>query len=225
MVDIPVHKRAKRETMKNLIIVGAGGFGREVLSYCQDYQHLKKEWEIIGFIDDNREALDNYDHNISIIDTIKDYSPQPNDVFIMAIGLPTENKLKIGDMLTNKGAHFISLLHPTARMAESASIGKGCVIAPMAGISCEVTLCNFITVNAYASVGHDSVLHDGCTIGPYASIAGKVKLGRGVSVSIHGCILPGLQVGEFASVGPGSVVVKNVKPKTTVFGVPAKKLF
>jgi len=210
--------------MKRLIIVGAGGFGREVLSYCQDCQHQKKEWEIKGFIDDNKVALESYNYNLLIIDTIKDYSPQPDDVFVMAIGFPTINKLIVGEMLINKGAHFISIIHPLARVDKRASIGAGCVIAPWACISCEVNLGDFITINAYASVGHDSILHNGCTISSYGSIAGKAKLGKGVSVGIHGVILPGVEIGDFATVGSGSVAVKLVKPNTMVMGVPAKKI-
>lgn len=208
--------------MKKLIIVGAGGFGREVLAYCRDYQLHQKEWEIIGFIDDNRDALDNYNYDLSIIDTIKDYMPKPDDIFVMGIGLPTAHKLMIGEILLTKGAHFITLIHPAAKVDERASIGIGCVIAPWAGISCETKLGNFVTMNAYASVGHDSTLEDGCTVSSYGSIAGKVKLGRGVAVGLHGCVLPGCEIGDFATVGSGSVVVKNVKPQKTVMGVPAK---
>jgi len=212
--------------MKNLIIVGAGGFGREVLSYCFDIQKNNSDnnWHIIGFIDDNLNALNNYSYDISIIDTIKNYIPSNDDLFVMAIGLPTDQKISIAESLVKRGAQFISLIHPTARVDQRAIIGQGCIIAPYAGISCDTVLGNFVTLNAYSSVGHDSIIEDGCTISSYASIAGKVVLGTGVSVGLHGCVLPGCKIGNFAVIGSGSVVVKNVKANSTVMGVPAKKI-
>ena len=210
--------------MKELIIVGAGGFGREVLSYCLDCLSINNEWIIKGFIDDNVKALDNYNYKINIIDTIVNYRPTDNDIFVMAIGLPTEQKLYVANLLLDKGAKFLSMIHPLARIDKNANIGYGCIIAPWAGISCDTMLGNFVTVNAYASIGHDSIIGDGCTISSYASIAGKVVLGKGVTVGLHGCVLPGVKLGDYAVVGSGSVVVKNVKSRKTVIGVPAKEL-
>jgi acetyltransferase-like isoleucine patch superfamily enzyme len=68
------------------------------------------------------------------------------------------------------------------------------------------------------------MLGDGSTLSAFAHVSGAVKLGKGAYVGIHGCILPGVEVGDFAVVAAGSVVVKNVKPGTTVMGVPAKKI-
>ena len=79
-------------------------------------QNKKREWEIKGFIDDNTKALDGYNYDVKIIGTIKDYSPEPDDIFAMAIGLPIADKLSVGEMLLNKGASFISVIHPTAQV-------------------------------------------------------------------------------------------------------------
>lgn len=211
--------------MKNLIIVGAGGFGREVLSYLSDIKDRQNTWMIKGFIDDNLNVLNNYNCEYEIINTIGKYIPEHNDIFVMAIGLPTESKLEIGNYLLEKGAKFVNIIHPTARVDKRASLGIGCVVAPFAGISCDVSIGKFVTINAYSSVGHDSIIGDGSTISSYASIAGNVKIGKGVSVGLHGCILPGCKVGDFAVIGAGSVVVKNVKPRSTIIGVPGKLLY
>ena len=210
--------------MKKLIIVGAGGFGREVYNYALSVREQQQGWEIAGFLDDNPGALDGYHYGLPIVGSIRDYVPRENDLFAMAIGTPTQQKLAIAESLTARGAEFVTLIHPYAGRSLNATIGKGCVIAPWAGISCDTRIGDFVTINAYASLGHDAIVDDGCTISSYASISGYAKLGKGVLVGIHGCVLPGGVIGDYATVGSGSVVVKNVKPHITVMGVPARKL-
>jgi sugar O-acyltransferase (sialic acid O-acetyltransferase NeuD family) len=209
------------EKMKKLIIVGAGGFGREVLGYARDVQAKLMEWEIKGFVDDNPNALENVTCDIPIIGAIRDYQPQEEDFFVMAIGSPKQ-KLDVAQKLTKNGAKFISLIHPTAR--SNGTLGCGCVLSPFSFISCNVQIGDFVTINVYASIGHDSVIGDGCTLISYASVGGSATLGKGIFVGAHGCILNNAKIGDFATVAAGSVVIKSVKPGTTVIGVPAKKL-
>ena len=210
--------------MKKLIIVGAGGFGREVLSYCFGMEARSKEWEIAGFLDDNPQALEGYPYDWPILGTIKDYLPKDDEIFVMGIGFPIQQKMAIAKTLVNKGADFLTLIHRTAEVGLNTVIGQGCVMAPFSLLSSDVVLGDFVTFNAYASAGHDSIIQDGCTISSYGSIAGNVRLGKGVLVGLHGCILPGVSVGEHATVAAGSTVVKNVKSGTTAMGVPARKL-
>jgi sugar O-acyltransferase (sialic acid O-acetyltransferase NeuD family) len=210
--------------MKRLIIIGAGGFGREVLSYCLGMEARAKEWEIAGFLDDNPQALDGYNYDWPIIGNIHDYIPRDDELFVMGIALPTRQKIAVSQDFLDKGAEFLTLVYRTAGMSLNAKLGRGCILAPWSGVSCDAMVGDFVLINAYASVGHDAIIENYCTISSYASIAGNVRLGEGVSVGIHGCILPGIEVGDFAVVAAGSVVVKNVKPGTTVMGVPAKKI-
>jgi sugar O-acyltransferase (sialic acid O-acetyltransferase NeuD family) len=209
--------------MEKLIIVGAGGFGREVLGYARDVQKIEPRWEIGGFLDDNNRALDNFNYNFPIIRSIQDYQPTENDVFVMALGTPAE-KLAVADILIKRGARFISLIHPKAWIGSNVTLGIGCVVCPYTVITCDIRIGDFVTINVYASIGHDSLIGDGCTLSSYASIAGAVKLGNGVYVGIHGCILNGTEIGDFAMIGAGSMVLKHVKPGATVIGVPAKRV-
>ncbi len=209
--------------MKKLIIIGAGGFGREVFSCAKDLQAHKKEWDIKGFLDDNPRALDGYNYEAPIIGSIKNYVPQEEDCFVMGLESP-QGKLSIAELMLPKGARFVTLIHPTAAIGKNSSLGDGCVMCAHSALSCDVKVGNFVTLNAHAAIGHDAVINDGVSISSFALISGFVKLGRGAYVGVHGCVLPGVTVGDFATVGAASVAIKNVKPGTTVIGVPAKKL-
>jgi len=215
--------RYTKIAMKNLIIIGAGGFGREVLCWALDVEPSQNEWRVGGFLDDNLAALDGYMLAHQIIGAPSSYVPNGNDVFICAIGHP-KTKIKVCRSLQDRGALFINLIHPTALVGRFNKLGCGCILCPRSCITTNVTLGDFVTLNANSGVGHDGIVDDGSTISAYCDITGFAKLGKRVFLGSHAVVLPGKVVGDDAIVGAGSVVVKNVKPGATVFGVPAKQI-
>lgn len=209
--------------MIRLIIVGAGGFGREVYCWAQDVQNLQCEWRLWGFIDDNPDALNSYRYPLPIIGSIMGFIPPDDSLLVMAIGTP-KVKLGIAQDLESRGGKFITLVHPTARLGASSTLGRGCVICPNVTVTSDARIGNFVTANVSATVGHDARIGDGCTISGHADITGHTLLGTGVFVGSHAVIAPGARVGDFATVGAGSVVLKTVRPEDTVFGIPAKRI-
>jgi sugar O-acyltransferase (sialic acid O-acetyltransferase NeuD family) len=206
--------------MKNLIIIGAGGFGREVFGWAKHIQSSTNNWKIKGFLDDSNTALSGYKGYPQIIGTPFQYMPSENDLFCCAIG-NTQLKLKICRHLENIGAVFTTLMHPKAVISKNSKIDKGCIIGPNVVITTDVVIERYVILNVSSSVGHDAFIGEGCTINSHSDINGFVKLGKGVFLGSHASILPKTKVGEFATVGAGSVAIKRVKPFSTVFGVPA----
>lgn len=208
---------------KRLIIVGAGGFGRECLVWARAIPESERDWEVVGFIDNNLEALRNFNCEVGILGTIDDYVPQPNEVLLLAIGT-VGIKLKLAKILAERGASFLTLIHPSAIIGDRIRLGTGCVICPNVVISTDVTIGNFVSLNIACTIGHDVVIGDGATLSSHVDLTGGVSLQKGVFVGSRASILPKVKVGEFAVVGAASVVTKTVKNDTTVFGVPAKEI-
>lgn len=208
--------------MKDLIIVGAGGFGREVLQWTKHCNQSETKWNIKGFIDDNMQSLDNYECDFKIIDTIKSYIVKENDYFAIAIAIPNVKK-KIIEILKEKGAKFATIIHPTAIVGEFCEIGEGIIITPNAKISPNVKIGNYVTLLG-SGVGHDAVIGDYCTITGNCSVNGHVKIEEGVFIGSNSCIAPGKKIGAWSTVAMGSMVILNVKPNTKVMGNPARKI-
>lgn len=207
--------------MKRCIVVGAGGCGREVLSWAL---HLRQsEWEIVGFLDSNPKALDGTDFPFEILGDPAIWVPNENEVFISALGDPGV-RMRVCGSLQSRGAKFLSIIHPSVIMALKVEIGEGCVIAPNVVISANARLERFVFVNIAASIGHDSVTGEGTTVSCHCDIMGHVSIGRECFLGSHACILPGKRVGDSATVGAGSAVVRNVASGSTVMGVPAQVL-
>lgn len=209
--------------MKNLIIIGAGGCGRELLQWVKDINKVKKLWNIKGFLDDDLNALSGKRSDTSIISTIKDYSVEADDVFVCGIGNCSVRK-KVVELMTAKGAEFINLIHPTAIVAETSQIGQGVVLYPYSIISDNAVLADGCMVNMHSAVAHDSSLGEYCTISAYCDITGMCSLGNEVFMGTSAKLVPGTKVGNNAFICAGSMVMTRVKDDTKVMGNPAKRV-
>lgn len=207
---------------KDLIIVGAGGFGRELLQWIKDINKVEDKWNILGFIDDDIHALDNFSCSHAIIGTIKDWRPQLNCEFACAIANP-EIKQNVVNVLKEKGAVFTSIIHPTAQIAETAEIGEGLVLYPRGLITVNTTIGDFVTVLS-SSIGHDAVVGDYTTISSYCDITGGVQIEEKVFLGSRVTIIPKRKIGRGAYVAAGSVVMSNVRAGYHMMGNPAHKM-
>ncbi len=206
--------------MKDLIIAGAGGFGREALSLAKTLNNIEPRWNIKGFINDIPDALDGVKCSHGIIGTIKDWQPSDNEVFVMGVSSPA-GKEKIASILKSKGAQFITLIHPYAIVNEYVTMGEGCIINGRSSIGDGAILGDFVNL-AGSMVGQDAEIGDFSTTTGYANIT-NAKLGKRVFVGSHAVILNKRKVGDDAYICAGSIVFSNVKPGIKVFGNPAKK--
>ena len=209
--------------MKDLLIIGARGFGREIYAAAQESIGYGAEFTIKGFLDDNSHALDTTPGYPPIVDSVEHYQPTDNDVFVCALGNPEWQK-HYADIILEKGGHFINLVHPSATIGQNSTIGIGCIILRDVGISCDISLGDFVTCQSRAIMGHDVKIGSFCHIGSYSFMGGYVQVGELTTVHPGAIILPHVKIGNHCTVGAGSVVIRKVKEGDTVFGNPAKRL-
>ncbi|MDO4321562.1 MAG: acetyltransferase [Lachnospiraceae bacterium] len=206
--------------MKKIIIVGAGGFGRELLQWIKDINKVAPTWEILGFIDDNTSALDGVEIDYPVIGTISDWKPKEDEEFALAMGSPAL-KRKIVSILKEKGAKFATVIHPTALLSEFAHYGEGFIMFPYSKLSCNSTVGDFVTLLS-TPIGHDNVIGDYTVISGGCNIVRNVEIGKDVFLAAGVCIAQDIKVGDGAYLGLGSVVLKDVEPGKKVFGNPAR---
>lgn len=209
--------------MKELIIVGASGFGRELLQMVKELNTINSSWNILGFLDDNLHALDGIECDYPVIGTIQDWQPKGTEQYAIAIANPVIKK-KIVNLLEMRGAEFATLIHPTAKISDHVKIGKGLIMKAYTTVSVNVEIGDYVFFNLMAGVGHDCIVGDYSMLGPRCSLSGHTVLGEGVTVGAHAATYPGVTIGEYATLGMNSVAIRKIKPHTTVFGVPAKLL-
>jgi len=206
---------------KRLIIIGAGGLGREVFAHL--HQNPGTTWTLGGFIEDNAESLRGFDLPIGIVDSVQNYKPRPNTLLLPAIGDPII-KLRICRELSTRGAVFSNFIHPTAVISYKVKLGVGIFIFPGAIVGPFSTIGDFVSIGGNATVGHDAAIGDGCTLCGHTEINGWTQLGEAVLMGSHATVLPKVKIGDGCVLGAGSTTISSVKPRTTMFGMAAKRL-
>ncbi|TDG37710.1 sialic acid O-acetyltransferase [Pedobacter changchengzhani] len=209
--------------MKQLIIIGARGFGREVFSLAKRSIGYGDEFLIKGFLDDNVNALHGFLNYPAILNSVEEYVIQADDVFICALG-SAKWKQHYVEIIIEKGGRFITLVDKTVIISENVKLGVGNVICANCVISNDVEFADFVTVNSFSIFGHDVKIGKFAQIGAHCFFGGFAVVGESATIYVSATILDRLTIGKSATVGAGSVVIRNVKENTTVFGVPAKKI-
>jgi sugar O-acyltransferase (sialic acid O-acetyltransferase NeuD family) len=204
----------------NIIIVGAGGFGREIRALLPSFLP-GGDYTLKGFLGNDAGVDSDESVDGEILATPEDYQPAKEDRFVLAIGNMVARR-KVVESLQSKGGQFLTLVHPQAMVASSARLDEGVIIYPFASVSNNAQLATGVKLNYYASVGHDTRLGKYSLLAPYATVNGFGVLGDDVYLSTHSTVAPQVQVGDGSVVSANSAVMKHVDENSFVFGVPGR---
>jgi len=208
--------------MKNLIIIGAGGMGRTVYDNALESVGYGETFVVKGFIDDDLQALDGFPNYPPVIDTIRNYQPQPDDVFVSSIGGSARRPCM--EEIIRRGGEFVELIHQTARILTNAKLGKGNFIGAYTVIGNDAVIGDYNMIQSYTVIGHDARIGSWNRIDTHVSLVGGVVVEDEVTIHTSAVISHKVVVESGAHVGALSFVFKKVKAGTTVMGNPAKKL-
>lgn len=208
--------------MKNLIIIGAGGMGRTFYSNALESVGYGEKFVVKGFIDDDLEALDGFPNYPPLLGTIKDYQPQPDDVFVSSIGGASRRSCM--EEIIRRGGEFLELIHQTARIYTNVRLGKGNFIGAYSVIGNDAVIGDYNMIQSYTVIGHDSKIGNWNRIDTHVTCVGGIVIEDEVNIHTSAVISHNVRVETGAHVGALSFVIRKVKAGTTVMGIPAKKL-
>lgn len=208
---------------KKVVIIGAGGFAREVLDICDACNQDKQTYEVIGFIVDQQYGspgvLVNDNPILGDFDWLEKHS---GEVFVTcAVGAP-QHRYQLIQRAQKLGCHFFNLIHPSATLTRWITLGEGVIIAAGCILTNQIQIGNHVHLNLDCTIGHDVVMEDFVTLAPGVHISGKVRLSKGCYIGTGANVIERIQVEEWSVVGAGSTIVRNVPANTTVVGVPGK---
>jgi len=209
--------------MKSVVIVGAGGFGREVLEIFKDINKQKKKWEILGFVDSNTELHGKTINNYPVLGGLNWFENHQDVASVCAVGEP-EAKKKVVEALHKMNVHFCNAIHPSVIMSEFIEFGEGVIIGAGTILTVNIKIGNHVIINLNCTIGHDAVIEDYCSLMPTVKINGNNHLYEGVYVGTGASFIHQISVGAWTTIGAGAVVVNNMPGNVLAVGVPAKVL-
>jgi len=203
--------------VKNLILVGASGFGKEVLWLAERVGR-----KVIGFLDDTPEKQGSSVLGKPVLGQVSSWEAYHDCEFVVAIGSPRGRKLVVDRMEQTGTPVFATLVDPSSLIGKDVEIRPGTIVCAGAICTVSITIGAHVIININTTIGHESIVGDYCTLAPNVSISGNVTLEPLVEVGTGAKIREKLQIGWGGVVGMGSVVTKNIDSRTVVVGNPAR---
>jgi sugar O-acyltransferase (sialic acid O-acetyltransferase NeuD family) len=208
--------------IEKVVIIGTGGFGREVLDVLEAVNQVETRYEILGFITEpgfqNPGELINDKPVLGYYDWLEQNKDQVRA--ICGVGAPA-TRLRLIRQAEQMGVQFFSVIHPRAILTRWVKLGTGSIITAGCILTNNITIGEHVHLNLDCTVGHDVVIEDCVTVSPGVHISGNVRLEEGSFIGTGANLIEGKTVGRWAVVGAGSVVVKDVPANSTAVGIPA----
>ena len=207
--------------MQKVVVVGAGGFGREVLEIFKDDNIISPKWDILGFLDGNDKVHGTQINGYPVLGCLDWLADNPAVGCVVAIGDPKTKKAVIDEM-EDRNANFVNAIHPSVVMSEFVKLGRNVVICAGCILTVDILIGDHVIININSTVGHDTIIGNYCSIMPAVNINGNNHLNEGVYVGTGSTFVQEVSVGSWTTIGAGAVLVKNIPKSVIAVGVPAK---
>ena len=210
---------------QRIVIVGAGGFGREVLDVLRAMDPDQSQFEFVGFVAEDKpdpEVQARIDE--SWLGTPSAFLPAAMaSHYVIGIAAPRIRE-RISMLFDAAGLAAATLIHPTATFGRDVVLGAGSVMCAGSGVTTNIRIGRHVHLDRLVTVGHDCTIGDFVTIHPGVALSGGVTIDSGTLLGTNSCVLPGRSIGSDVVVGAGALVTHDVADGTTVVGIPARPL-
>ena len=207
-----------------VLIVGAGGLGREVLATVLAMAAAGTDIACHGFLVDSQYGSPSNIHGFPVYRDLVPLHENPELQVVVALGNPASRRRAAHRIEAAAGPRFATVLHPALSIGTNVTIGAGTMTVGPASVTTDVRIGRHVLINPLVSVSHDCCLADFATLGPSVALAGGVGVDEGAELGVGACVIPRQTVGAWSMVGAGSTVIRPVAPNTTVVGAPARQI-
>lgn len=209
--------------LKDLYIVGAGGFGREVAWLVERINQVEPEWNLKGFIDDDESVQGAFKDDYPVVGGCDYLQYLPNQVWVVcAVGSAKTRKKIIEKLSQISNVSFATLIDPSVLQSNRVEVGEGSIICAGTILTVDICVGKHVIINLDCTVGHDVMVHDFVTVYPSVNISGNVSVGECTELGTGAQIIQGIKICAEATIGAGAVVVRDIDQAGTYIGVPAR---
>jgi sugar O-acyltransferase (sialic acid O-acetyltransferase NeuD family) len=208
--------------MTKVVILGAGGTGRDIVDWLPELAAAGRGLEVVGFLDDDPKKQGNKVAGVPVTGTLADLARIGDTKVVDALGSPRSFRERSGLLGAIPDDRFVAVLHPLARVSPSAKVGAGSLLYPFTFVGPDVVIGRHVTVLSHGAINHDARIGEFTILASHVALGGNVTIGAGSYVGMRAAIREGVAVGAGAMIGMGAVVTATVAAGATVVGVPAR---
>jgi len=208
--------------MNGVIILGAGGTGRDLVDWLPELSAAGHPLKILGFLDDDPAKRGKEISGVKVLGTLADLARYPNEKVIDALGSPRSYQGRETLMRAIGDERAVTVVHPLAHVSARATLGAGSLVYPFSFIGPDVAIGRHVILLSHVSVNHDTKVGDFSILASHVAIGGSASIGRSVYLGMRSAVCEAVRVGDGAMVGMGAVVTRDVAAGATVVGVPAR---
>lgn len=207
--------------MKDLVIIGAGGFGRETLALVEEINEAAPTWNFLGFIDDGLDVETAEKATVlGCMEYLKQMNPKPYAVISIASAVVREKLVK---QCEEAGVPFATLIHPTVRMKGNlCTVGEGSILCENVVLAVNSRVGKHCIMNMSCGLGHDTVIADYVSMMSETITGGDTYIGKGCYFGLRCTIINQINITENCTFGAAAVVVKDAIEPGTYVGLPAR---
>lgn len=207
--------------MKSLIIVGAGGFGRETAWLVERINAVTPTWNLLGFLDDSPQNQGKLVNGYPVLGPVTSAESYPEAYFVCAIACTRVRRLIIHKL---GAVRYATLIDPAAILSDRVTVGEGSIICARAVLTVDISVGRHSILDVACTVGHDTTLRDFVTLYPAANVSGSIDIGCGCELGTGSQVIQQLRIGENTIIGAGAVVIRDLPADCTAVGCPAKPI-
>lgn len=208
---------------RKLIVVGAGGFGQEVIWAARNFNSVHPTYDICGYCDDDPAKKGETIYGYQVLGRPEDVNATlpSKPCFVCAIG-SNRKRCQMVQRLLSLGWIPVTIIDPSVIVAEGVVVAVGTYIGAGSILSPSARIGSHVIINHNCSIGHHSVLGDFAQVSPGGRVSGFSVLKEGATLGSNAAVAPGKSVGRYATLGACSFAVTNVPDGATAIGIPAR---
>jgi len=210
----------------DLVIVGAGGFGRETAEAVRALNDDGASWRLLGYLDDEPARSGTLVDGLPVLGGTAELGRLPDAWVVVCTGRP-DNYVSRPRIVTTLGLppeRYATIIHPTASVPASSRVGPGSVVLAHTALTAAVSVGSHVAVMPHVTLTHDDVVEDFATLASGVCLGGGVRVGRCAYLGAGVLIREQRTVGGCALIGMGAVVTSDIPACEVWAGVPARRL-
>jgi sugar O-acyltransferase (sialic acid O-acetyltransferase NeuD family) len=215
----------KKQKSKRLVIIGGSTCLLEIIELIADINAQEKRYEVIGALDDNAALHGQVIEGVRVLGGLSLAAKMDADI-VFVFGIASYmNRLKRIEIFKSIGLpreRFVNLIHPSAKVYSSSTIGTGCLLYNGSVIMACCRVGDFVMISMNSVLAPYVRIDDFAILAPLVFLGSNSRVGSGAFLGSSSAIMEKTRIGPGAMIGISSAVLRDVVPGATMIGNPAR---